>query len=251
MANWEKCNVYRWTSPSQKNGKFCPKEVSNMSDSQLHSNEITLTLSFSQNGREIHQVMVQRGDPPTTVKEPLPTPVEAGIYVETVPSDSGKSNEWMQIELIKCNGHPLSTNRDTYIYGEPALMIIERDDSPEEKQRKFDANKKARAEAVSCRISSIIEKLPKRDPHPQGKMCGECTMFSSVRGKQELHEISHVYQNGSFSMTEEIVKLMCDKHGAPNMADDNVGHCPMVQGLVSRTTPACEEFKTSIGKADE
>lgn len=197
---------------------------------------------FSCGGKEITRETMREGEPPRTV-EINGKPVEIGVFVDLVPGESGSLEEFQEISIPKANGVPISVNRDAFPFGGLNLEEIKNEDSIEEKKRKFLHNKHERASSITCRAILLIPPLKKRQPHPKGKLCGECEKFNRTRGQAELLEITHVYQNGSFAMSAEIVKAMCDLHGKPNLTKDIVGHCPLEQALVADTTPACNDFE--------
>lgn len=194
---------------------------------------------ISKGGETIKEIAVHDGDPKASI-DLLGERIELGIYSEIVPSVE-KQGEYDEIQLPKVNGFQVSTNKDTYILGEPQIEQIVEEDSPEEKARKFHANKKARAEAVTCRVTIITPPLDRRE-HAEGKTCGECYYFNRRRGQEELKAVTHSYQNGTMSMTEEIIKQICDNEKAPNLTEDIVGHCPQNHELCADSSPACDSF---------
>lgn len=195
---------------------------------------------FSQHGEKIAQTAVKAGDDPVTIQI-ADEHIEAGIYSEIVPSDSGREGDYDEIQLPKVNGKQVSTNKDTYVFDPPEPLQILADDSPEEKARKFHENKKRQEEAVTCRVTILTPPLQVRR-HPEGKTCGECKYFNRQRGKEELKAVTHEYLNGTMSMTEEIIRQVCDNERKPDLTVDIVGHCPINQELCADTSPGCVEF---------
>lgn len=86
------------------------------------------------------------------------------------------------------------------------------------------------------------EPLPKR-VHPEGKVCGDCQLFSAELGKEVLQEITHRYQdNLTMCMSKEIVDHMAIQHKCPVLEEKDAGYCPKQQELCSRQSPACGEM---------
>lgn len=206
---------------------------------------IAVHFTFYRGAKQLQQVAVKAGDSPAIVSFDDGSHAECGIYTDVVPGEPGAKEAWQEIELAKCNGKQVSTNSKVFVFGEPEEHYIDPDDSMELKREKHAANKRAKAEAITVSCIIIEPKLPKRPPHPDGRTCGECVFFNRARGIEELHEKTHQYANGHFEMTSEIVKLVCDQKAVPNIATDNVGHCPVVEGLCAIETPACDKFEHS------
>jgi hypothetical protein len=97
---------------------------------------------------------------------------------------------------------------------------------------------------VTCRCI-ILQAALERRKHPQGKVCGECKLFSRARGVDELTNITHTYVNGTFAMTKEIINLVCDINKAPSLTPDIVGYCSANQELCADVSPACDVFEAA------
>ena len=185
--------------------------------------------------------LVTNGDPPRKT-EIEGREVTWGIYEEVIPTELGTLNKWQVIYLPKVNDLTPSQNRDLVLWRGEEPEEISEHDTPEERLRKFKENQKRAAQEITARIEVIPEELDVRPLHPDGKVCSECQFFDARRGREELEESTHVYENGSFAMLKEIVKITVDLHDAQNLTVKNVGHCPKIRGLVAKTTPACEAF---------
>lgn len=211
-----------------------------MSNSNTESDiKLGVVFYFMKSGETIKEIAVHDGSPKLHTSL-FGQPVDLGICSEIVPSIE-RQGDYDEIQLPRVNGLQVFTNKDVYVFGEPQLEEILEEDSPEEKARKFHANKQARADAVTCRVTIITPPLDRRE-HPEGKTCGECYYFNRRRGQEELKAVTHTYQNGTMSMTEEIIKQICDNERAPNLTADIVGHCPQNHELCADSSPACDSF---------
>jgi len=108
---------------------------------------------------------------------------------------------------------------------------------------------------VECRVSvpagtmllmepvQIFEKRKKRG----SKVCMNCRLWDRKAGQERLTHKSHLYGNGSFSQTEEIVRAVAAKSKLPPLTPETVGYCPVHLGgkLCHEGSPACKEHYTA------
>jgi len=191
---------------------------------------------------EVARSSIRFGDEQVTVTIPDFPAFQCGIYAEIVPGEPGSAEKWQEIHLCRANGKILSTNRDTFVFEEPEFEEILESDTPDTKRAKFSRNRALRAQALICRVKIAHEPLPRRD-HPEGAVCGPCKCWSRERGIEELNNVTHVYSNGTFCMTKEIVNTVCDTHHAPALTVADVGYCSKNHELCADKSPACEHYE--------
>ena len=134
--------------------------------------------------------------------------------------------------LAYCNGQRLFSGTSEDDQGNPIQDVV--------KVTPKDAPEGTPVYTMTVKVRP--QTLPKR-VHPEGRVCGDCALFSSELGKEVLKEITHRYQdNLTMCMSKEIVNHMSTQHKCPALEEKDAGYCPKRQELCSLQSPACDEM---------
>ena len=94
-------------------------------------------------------------------------------------------------------------------------------------------------------IDQVADPSENRGRGKGSRICANCWHFSREEGRRMLTEMTHKYENGSYSFPRVVANALADRAKSSPLTPGNVGYCaqgPKGRTLLHHHAPACKNF---------